>query len=298
VLLGPVFRATFRSTWPVLMTLVLALNACGSSGQSASDGSTDATPTGGAGGLLQPIAEAFCAAARACCPVAGFPAAYLVNCEARYPDIQDATKLVNAGRIHLDAALLPACLAAYQQAARTCQIADIYTACQNLFVGTRGQNEPCSSQFECRGDQGPMTCLFAEAQDGTTPVGTCQKVGRAAVGETCGFTCLVGGVCSSTTYGPPVSPLCHEEEALYCSSMSQPSSCAVIVALGAACTSLNDDPCGPRAYCDGTCQKRRGVGEACDNDTNCTLDLSCVSGLCTLPLFANGLTCQGIAPSP
>ena len=47
------------------------------------------------------------------------------NCEARYPDIQDATKLVNAGRIHLDPNVLPGCLAAYHNAATTCLIAEV-----------------------------------------------------------------------------------------------------------------------------------------------------------------------------
>jgi hypothetical protein len=272
-------------------------NAGGSSAGGGVSGSAGAN--GGASGsgstavqMLTPIINAFCAAARSCCAKQGVSAT-LDDCEAMFPMREPTVASVASGAITLDPTALAACRAAYTQAATSCTENPVVSACQNVFLGTRGENEACSNGQECKRDQGPVTCLI------TTPNGTsgvCKKIPHGKAGDACSFDCETGEDCSSTTYGVADSniTLCFEADGLYCDTSSDSGKCAPILALDAPCNGF--DSCGSANFCETTCQKLSTLGEPCGQE--CLEVLECIDNQCQSPPFASDSICMGYSYGP
>jgi hypothetical protein len=272
-------------------------NAGGSSAGGGVSGSAGAN--GGASGsgstavqMLTPIINAFCAAARSCCAKQGVSAT-LDDCEAMFPMREPTVASVASGAITLDPTALAACRAAYTQAATSCTENPVVSACQNVFVGTRAENEACSNGQECKRDQGPVTCLIT-TQNGTS--GVCKKIPHGKAGDACSFDCEKGEDCSSTTYGVADSniTLCFEEDGLYCDTSSDAAKCAPILALNAPCTGF--DACGSANFCETTCQKLSTLGEPCGEE--CLEVLECIDNQCQSPPFASDSICMGYSYGP
>jgi hypothetical protein len=277
--------------------------SAGGSGPSGDAGSGDAAGAGVDGGsageasaaatvkALAPTITAFCAAARSCCAKQNEPAA-LDDCESQFPMNNETVASLASGAAKLDMAALATCLAAYEAAATSCEENPVLSACRGVVIGTRAENEPCTSGAECAGTPGPYSCLITEP-NGT--VGVCQKVPHAKSGEECAFTCRAGEDCTFTTYGATDSTvaLCFEDEGLYCDYTGLAPVCQPLVGLGNACDS--DDECGYLAYCETTCKKRGLEGEPC---APCISSLTCVDDQCVSPPFASANTCEGRSLGP
>jgi hypothetical protein len=127
-------------------------------------------------------------------------------------------------------------------------------ACLRVFRGTLSEGDECLDHAQC----GPnLRC------EGSCP-GTCRAIDSAS-GTSCfdDYACQQGLVCS-TPYGDCVEP----------SSRGEPC--------GEICEEL--------LFCDeisNTCQRpedlyeRRGVGQSCEVDLDCSFELLCVDGRCT-----------------
>jgi hypothetical protein len=241
---------------------------------------------------FKPIADSFCAAARACCAKEGADT-MLTDCETAFAGRQPALASVDQGTVTVDSAALARCLAAYEQAANACDENTLITACQGVFLGTKGLNEPCTNSYECKRDQGPMSCLFVDNQ--TT--GTCKKVPHGKSGDSCVYSCRTGDDCSSQTYGLADSnlTLCFESDGLYCDTFADAGAvCKPIVSTGGACDS--SDACGTLGVCYTTCQPSGVLHGACG--MGCRHDLTCTGGTCEDPSFDVGSICDGYAPAP
>jgi hypothetical protein len=258
----------------------------GVSGGSAGDDSGAATVA-----ALAPTINAFCAAARSCCTKQNLPAT-LTDCESQFPMNNDMVASLASGAAKLDMNALAKCLAAYEEAATSCDENPVLSACRGVVIGTRAENAACTSGSECARDPGPNTCLITE-QNGT--VGVCKKIPHAAAGEACTFTCRAGEDCTFTTYGAADSPLalCFEDDGVYCDYTGPAAVCKPLVALNSACSS--DDECGYTNYCQSTCKKRGVEGEAC---APCISSLTCVDDECVTPPFASVSTCEGRSLGP
>ena len=261
----------------------------GSSGEQSGGGSG----TGGVGGsggaslgsaLLLPVLKAFCDAARDCCSAAE-EAAELDECESSLPRRDATFAVLDRGTATIDQAGLAGCLAAYQQAATKCEANPVLSACQGLVHGTRKENEACADVGDCARAQGEVVaCVIA---DPMANEGVCAKVPHGQSGDTCLNTCRIGETCSFTSFGAIDSGVtCFEQEGLYCSS--DVARCVAITALGAPCSY---DECGSQNYCDDTCKKRSGLGEACTQ--TCLSSLQCINDQCRSPSFVLGSTCSG-----
>ena len=268
----------------------------GTGGATGAGGATD----GGASGPLKPLIDAYCAAARSCCGKGGFPAANLADCEAMFPMRNDSVASVNKGTAQLDATAFPACVAAYQAAATSCLLGDILTACKNIYVGTKDENEACTTVVDCRHDQGvAVTCLTVQVGDVTPDSGVCRRIPHGKRGDACVSDCAIGDSClTDTLTGPGNTNLtfCFEQDGLFCSFDTV--TCVPLVASGGACQSDHD--CAAANYCDTTCQKRAPLGQTCAFTSGCEKDLVCSDDTrkCAQQPLASDYVCMGYPPTP
>jgi len=228
--------------------------------------------------------KAFCDAARDCCSAAG-EAAELDECESKFAQRDPTFAALDRGTVTIDQAGLAGCLATYKQAATKCEANPVLSACQGLVHGTRKENEACADVSECARTEGEVAaCVIA---DSDAKEGVCAKVRHGKSGDTCLSTCRAGDNCSFTSFGATgLSVTCFEQDGLFCSS--DEGRCVAITALGASCTY---DDCGSANYCDTTCKKRGGLGDACTQ--TCLPSLQCINDQCKSPPFALGGTCSG-----
>jgi hypothetical protein len=270
-------------------------------GTPGSGGATGGTG-GGAATPLQMLANAFCTAARNCCAQGSYSMSQLNDCETKFPSRLPALSLVDRGIVLIDGVALEACTNAYVQAVTTCTINGVYAACGAVFVGTKAENQPCSSVVECNSNSGPETCFWTESTVDPAAVGVCIKTPTGKRGDPCSYSCASNSDCSVTLYGNPTSiaTACFEKDGLYCATSGASPVCATIVAVGDSCTS-DSNACGSANYCDWTssaCKAARELGQLCGVD-------SCVSGLmcgtdnnCDEMPFASDYLCQGSPPAP
>jgi hypothetical protein len=263
------------------------------SGGTASGGTAGGGTAGGGIALLTPTINAYCQAAQSCCTKQGIPA-MLTDCASMFPTRDKVLASIDTGGVTVNAPALAKCLAAYQDAATTCDENLVVSACTGVFSGTKAAGEPCANGSECNTAQGPTTCLFVG--DNTSP-GVCKLTLHGKSGDACVSTCPTSGDCSYETYGAADSPLtwCFEAEGLYCDFSS--TTCQPLVALGKACSF--SDACGSGNLCDLVCKKGVKLGQscavnACINELECSPD----SGTCVDPPFANDSVCMGYSLGP
>lgn len=129
-------------------------------------------------------------------------------------------------------------------------------ACARVFDGTQQPGEPCDSNFDCAQIEGSMTtCVF---HDG---ISECVRTLYGAQGASC------------DPFARPIETDCNEYEGLDCSG----GQCVALGQFGDAC--VYDGDCVREAYCESaSCQPRKALGEACDD--NCEYGLKCVNGIC------------------
>jgi hypothetical protein len=269
-------------------------------GGGGSGGGAGAGGDGGVGGqvttpaMLEPLVDAFCATARACC-AGSDEVVMLDNCESEFASKNETASSLAAGAITLDATALAVCVAAYEAAATSCEMNPVLEACEGVVRGKLADGATCSLGSECGATPGPNTCLITEQN---ADMGVCKKVPHAQVNEECVFTCYKGEDCSTTTYGAADSllALCFEDENLYCDHESEPAKCQPLRPTGADCD--DDDQCGHESECDideSKCRPLAKLGETCGR---CISSLSCVEGKCKSPPFASFNTCEGRSLGP
>jgi hypothetical protein len=244
---------------------------CGKAGLKASG--TDAS----AATLLQGVFKAYCNAARRCCAQAGISTTELSDCETQAPTHAYLTPLVDEGEMTIDATAVPACEAAYNQAATTCTTAQILTACQKMFVGLRGENQPCSTVLSCKSTGEPQICLLVGS---TSNPGSCRNIMHGKAGDPCGSTCWSSDDCSYDVVGTSASEArttyCFEADGLFCSGL--PPTCVPLTAIGGSCI-IDSPSCGSLNYCDSssTCRPAAPLGQPCTSRSECVGDLYCGS---------------------
>ena len=243
---------------------------CGNTGLKAPSLHSD----GGAKTSLQGVFKAYCAAARSCCAQAGISTADLSDCESQAPTHADLTQLVDKGEMTIDATAIPACEAAYNQAATTCTTAQILAACRRIFVGLQGENESCGSAWACKSTDEPVVCQFV---DSSWTLGSCQKLVHGKAGDHCTSTCEITENCSAWDVGS--INWCFEADGLFCSGLANPPyTCVPLTAIGGSC--IVDSPsCGSLNYCDSsaTCRPKATLGQPCTSSRECVDPLGCGS---------------------
>lgn len=267
--------------------------AAGTSAAGTGDGGGEAGAAGA--NPLSPMIDAFCAAARSCCALAGEPAGALVACEDAAAGANGNVALVAGRTVEVDSAALAACVAAFEAAATTCVLTDVLRACRGILRGTLAEGEACRDVMECERGAGPMVCKKLQQGTADPDIGVCTPPPRGSLGDPCGSSCEEGQECSTTSSSPddtyPIT-LCFEEDGLYCPIGE---SCAAIVQDGGEC--IYHQACGSDGFCLSTCESRSVEGEACQFNYGCELGLACVGGECAKEPFANGETCIGHLPS-
>jgi hypothetical protein len=247
---------------------------CGKADLKASfpDGGND----GSAEALLQGVFKAYCAAARSCCAQAGISTTELSDCETQAPTHADLTRLVDMGEMTIDVTAIPACEAAYRQAATTCTTAQILTACRGMFVGLQGENEPCSDGLACKSTGEPQVCVFVGS---SSTLGSCQRIVHGTAGGPCGSTCWSSEDCwdevSTTSTIEAAVTFCFEADGLFCPGYP-PRTCVPLTAIGESC--IIDTPvCGSLNYCDSssTCRPAATLGQPCTSSAECVRSLGC-----------------------
>lgn len=288
-----------------------------SSGGSAKGGSADSTTGGsvsgtggvvgssgaaghaGTGGMnttppvLRPTVNAFCAAARACCAKQAAPVR-LDDCEADFALRDQTVQALKRGTVTLDAAGLSRCLAAYEEAATSCEKNSVLDACSGVVQGTRMEGETCLVVSECAGT-GPKACVFLDVSGRD---GVCRAAPHGKAGDECTLTCRPNEPCAFSVSGisEALFTPCLESDGLFCDFTKTPYKCQAIRATGAACEM--GDQCGSPGYCDPssqTCKKRGQLGDTCGE---CVPSLSCIDGKCKSPPFAAASTCEGRSLGP
>jgi hypothetical protein len=275
----------------------------GRAGAGTGGGGTGGAGTGGDAGNggetsdhpLTPLIDAFCAAARSCCAVAGEPASALVGCEEQVAGTNGNFALVERGTVEVDSVALSACVSAFEAAATECVLTDVLLKCRGILRGTLDDGDACTDVMECDRTAGPMVCK--KLQEGTADpnIGVCATPPRGTLGEPCGTSCEEGEECSTTSSSPddtyPIT-FCFEADGLYCPIGD---SCAAILPDGGECT--YDQACGSDGFCVSTCESLSGLGEVCQFNYGCQPGLACVGGECAAEPFANSNTCIGSPPS-
>jgi len=284
----------------------------GSGGGSGEGGATDDGGSGGLGGTggvagssgagtggatlddLDQAVSAFCDAAAVCCSDHGIPA-MLDDCASMYAMYQTAVPSITSGAVTLDAAALARCEAAYADGPDQCNLNKVVAACDGVFVGHQGVDDACIDGYDCDRSASVMTCLITDTS-GEMPSGVCREVPHAKLDEPCDFSCSSGDDCSSTTFGgTQASPLCFEDEGLFCEYVGPGSVCHAIVPMGDACDAF--DACGSRGYCETTCKPLSDLGEPCGR--GCIHQYQCGDlGTCVDPTWATDSACMGYAPGP
>jgi hypothetical protein len=268
------------------------------SGGTSGNGAGTAGDGGGAGegsNPLAPLIDAFCAAARACCAIAGQPAGALEQCEDQVVGTNGNFALVAGGTVEVDATALAACVAAFEAAETECVLTDVRTACRGILRGTLDDGDDCTDVMECDRSAGPMVCKKLQQGTADPNIGVCTPPPRGTLGDPCALSCEEGQECSTTSSSPddtyPLT-LCFEADGLYC---PLGESCAAIVPDGDDCT--YNEACGSDGFCVSTCETLAGAGDVCQFNYGCQDGLACVSSECTPEPFANNDTCFGSMPS-
>jgi hypothetical protein len=247
--------------------------AKGGAGDGAAGGSSGTTSKSA---VLEPMINAFCAAARSCCANQG-TVANLADCETKFASRHPTIASVDSGDVTVDSAALAACIVAYENARTDCNGDLVVQACQGVYVGTKSDGQRCSNDVaECLHDQGPIVCLLPS---GAT--GVCKLIPHGKSGDPCLTTCQSGKECSFTDFGEAdaIITMCFEQDGFYCDTSDNPT-CKPIVPLGGSCDGNN---CGPSAFCDkgGTCNTLCSIAD------------------CTTPRsLTNATVCLGYAPAP
>jgi hypothetical protein len=256
-----------------------------------------ASPTGELADLDQTIA-AYCTAAVTCCAQSG-ETTMLDGCQTMYAMYQTAIPSIMNGAVTLDAAALARCRAAYDPGPDQCNLNAIIAACSGVYIGHRGEDEPCGSGYDCDRSTGPTTCLITDTAN-PHALGVCKKIPHAALGEPCATTCRASDEdCSTSTYTSPdyvTVADCFESDGLYCAYEGSTYTCKSMVPLGQPCDSY--DSCGSKADCETTCTALADRGEACGaiaclHQYQCGTDSKCVD-----PTWADSSGCTGYAPGP
>jgi hypothetical protein len=275
----------------------------GGAGASSGGAGTTGAGTGGDGGEggamdespLSPLIDAFCAAARSCCAIAGEPAGALEACENQAAAANGNVALAAGGTVDIDAAALAACVAAFEAAATECVLTDVLTACRGILRGTLGDGDACSDVMECDRSAGPMVCRKLQMGTADPDIGVCTPPPRGTLGDACASSCEDGQECSTTSSSPDdayPTAFCFEADGLYC---VQGESCAAIVPDGDECT--YNEACGSDGFCVSSCESLAGPAEMCQFNYGCQAGLACVEGKCAPEPFANSYTCVGHPPS-
>lgn len=278
----------------------------GGKGGAAGAGAGGASGTGGSAGdggeagdtgtnPLSALIDAFCAAARSCCAMAGEPEGALTACEQQAAGTNGNVALVAGGTVEVDSASLAACVAAFEAATTECVLTDVLAACRGILRGTLHDGDACTDAMECDRSAGPVVCKKLQQGTADPDIGVCTKPPRGTLGEPCGSSCEEGEECSTTSSSPddtyPIT-FCFESDGLYCPIGE---SCAAIVPDGGDCT--YDQACGSDGYCASSCETLAGTGDVCQFNYACGDGLACVEGECVPAPFANSDTCVGHLPS-
>lgn len=299
---GVARRARLTLALGAILFFAGGVAGCGSAGLTASspDGGTSVGVGGNAGIALQGIFNAYCKAARSCCAKEGISTLGLLDCENQAPTHAYLTPLVDKGEMTINAAAIPACEAAYNQAAVTCTTEQIEAACWGLFVGLQDEDQPCGTALACKSMGEPVICKFVGNYNPNT-LGVCHKIVHGKAGDPCLSSCWIGNDCSSDVMNALQSEenftLCFEAEGLYCSRMADvPSTCIPLATAGESCAA---DPglCGTLNNCDPsfTCTPPATLGQSCAS-TACLYSLTCGSdNTCTTwtnPFVESHFTCE------
>jgi hypothetical protein len=187
----------------------------------------------------------------------------------------------------IDATAIPACEAAYNQAAATCTTAQILTACRTIFVGLQGENQPCGTVLACKSTGEPEIC---QSLGSNSTLGVCQKMAHGKAGDRCVSTCWSTEDCSAdiTTTSEFSVIWCFETDGLFCSGLTNPPyTCVPLTATGGSC--IFDTPaCGSPNYCDSssTCRPKATLGQPCTSSRECVDPLGCGSNKTCAPWAA------------
>ena len=262
-------------------------------GGAATGGAAQAGDGGNAdSGEAQPVADAFCEAARACCTAAGMSGP--PDCEAQVPLQFDNYALAGEGRLHVDATRRAACEAALEAVKTSCVLVGILEKCSVIWGGTQQEGEPCDDVSQCDSSAGPVFCVRNLEVVTQSDPGVCRAPPRGEIDDPCSQSCVAGSSCLTNYSGygaDPVLTLCHEEDGLVCHWESDSGSCVPIVETGAECNWGPD--CRSSDYCDSTCKPRADIGDACTSAQHCKTDLLCINGLCAPAPFATSELCGG-----
>lgn len=268
------------------------------------DGGIDGGLDGGTSAAalaLQPLAKAFCAAARTCCRRDGFYTMDLDDCEAKLPSRLYPYPLLDQGIVTIDAVRLAACVAAYESAATTCAVAEIDAACYGVWIGTRTEGQACGGTisfgaFDCQTTNGSAACYWQDAGKYPASAGACVALPRGKAGDPCNKSCGKNQDCIVDLVGgsTPLPVNCFEEDGLYCAVTANPPVCKPHPKLGDPCTYYGS--CGPDNYCDWNdhvCKVTAKLGESCMTAT-CTEGTVCGTGSrCIVESLASSNVCMG-----
>jgi hypothetical protein len=253
--------------------------------------------TGGAGnqqGPAEPLAKAFCAAARDCCDVAGLGTAALSDCEEQLPVQLLNFELTRDGVLEVDAPALDACVAAIREAGTSCALTGVPSLCRRVWRGTKPAGEPCTDVSQCDRTDGPKACLRNLETGSQSEPGICADLPHGQNAQPCSQSCAEGADCStnfSSFEAEPVTALCHEADGVYCTLEADEATCAPLIARGSPCESPSQ--CAVADFCDTTCQPRSNLGEACQFSFGCSTDLLCIEGECAAAPLATAELCAG-----
>ena len=253
--------------------------------------------TGGEGNQedpAEPLANAFCAAARHCCDAAGLGTAGLSDCEAQLAVQLLNFELTREGVLEVDAPALDACVAAIEDAATSCALTGLLSLCRQVWHGTKQEGEPCTDVSQCDRTDGPKFCVRNLETGSQSEPGVCAGVPRGQDAQPCSQSCAEGADCStnfSSFEAEPVTTLCHEADGVYCAFGNDEATCAPLTARGSPCDSSSQ--CAAADFCDTTCQPRSAGGEACQFSFGCSADLLCMEGVCADAPLATAELCAG-----
>ena len=285
----------------------------GTGGNGTGGSGTGGNGTGGSSGAsLTALANAFCTAARSCCTKSGLPTS-LDDCETRFPSRLATLALVNKGTVTIDNTALAACIESYKQTATACTINPVYAACKGVFVGTQVEGAPCgvggipmvSGISECKSAGGAEECVWTGNVNDPTVTGVCHTPAHGKSGDPCATSCVTSKDCTFDVLTSPGDPtaVCFEEDGLFCTSSTTPSTCAPMVGVGGSCT-VDPMSCVDKTVCDNTtlkCKARATLGQSCSlaGSFPCLNGLVCTSaGKCAEPEFAYNQSCSGFPDYP
>jgi hypothetical protein len=272
-----------RACWAAALAGAWSLSACSGSG---SGGAGGAGGTGAAPNSLEDFLAAYeqaiCDDSAPCCAAVGASA----NIAACKQLVSSLTSLVlsaaSKGTIQYDGANAAECLAAFQQAAASCdQSLMEASACDTVLTGTVQPGGACEINTEC---------IAPPGGDTSCTDGACVQEPRGVAGSPCKGTCTQDGtvtVCSGNGSG---DANCYTNDGLRCDEST--NLCAAPLPIGASGCSTGDD-CVEGAYCDaGTCAAGLPVGSPCTFDECDPGAAFCSSGQCAAKL-PDGASCTG-----